>query len=247
MEHDDGPRGKHVSDISLLLLMSSPSQPFNNNGQRAEAELQHSQLSSSNNNNSNLNSKDKNNSSNSAKATGRVRSACNACHQSKIRCSGGAPCQPCRESMFSCTYSPGRRLGRPKGSKNKRAVQHGHNKQKQPEEPEPLVEDSSNNNNGGDRASTSGSVPPPLTIPTESSMDMDYDLDESSTSALLEDDFDFDQNAMMGSVFGSMRASRGPLSLGTKTSRDANAPGVSLVPPWLQNPQDTHALCVHRR
>ncbi|KAK0707077.1 hypothetical protein B0T26DRAFT_609555, partial [Lasiosphaeria miniovina] len=64
-----------------------------------------------------------------------VRSACNACHQFKIRCSGGEPCQPCRDSMFLCTYSPGRRLGRPKGSKNKRTLMQGQQnnpKQKQP-------------------------------------------------------------------------------------------------------------------
>jgi hypothetical protein len=71
----------------------------------------------------------------------------------------------------------------------------GHNKQKQPDAPEPLAEDSSKN--GGGCVSTSTSIPP-LTNPAESSMDMDYDLDWSSNSAALEDELDFDQSAMLG-------------------------------------------------
>ncbi|KAI5861142.1 hypothetical protein GGS23DRAFT_577198 [Durotheca rogersii] len=56
------------------------------------------------------------------KTTGRLRSACDSCHQSKIRCSGGNPCSTCEWSQTRCTYSPGSRLGRPKGSKNKRSL-----------------------------------------------------------------------------------------------------------------------------
>ncbi|KAI2464230.1 hypothetical protein F4781DRAFT_413681 [Annulohypoxylon bovei var. microspora] len=56
----------------------------------------------------------------SLKSTGRLRSACDSCHQAKIRCSGGNPCLTCLVSQVHCTYSPGSRLGRPKGSKNKR-------------------------------------------------------------------------------------------------------------------------------
>jgi len=53
----------------------------------------------------------------------RLRSACDACHEAKTKCSGGNlenACRSCQDSQKRCTYSLGRRLGRPKGSKNKR-------------------------------------------------------------------------------------------------------------------------------
>ncbi|KAI0884109.1 uncharacterized protein GGS22DRAFT_194718 [Annulohypoxylon maeteangense] len=56
------------------------------------------------------------------KSVGRLRSACDSCHQAKIRCSGGNPCLTCLVSQAKCSYSPGNRLGRPKGSKNKRVA-----------------------------------------------------------------------------------------------------------------------------
>ncbi|KAF4991483.1 hypothetical protein FGRMN_7794 [Fusarium graminum] len=56
------------------------------------------------------------------KSASRSRSACDACRRSKIRCSGGNPCSTCRWSQTCCHYTPGRRLGRPKGSKNKRTL-----------------------------------------------------------------------------------------------------------------------------
>ena len=54
--------------------------------------------------------------------SGRLRSACDACHQSKTKCSGGVTCVTCAMSNGQCTYSMGNRLGRPKGSKNKRIL-----------------------------------------------------------------------------------------------------------------------------
>ncbi|KAI0896170.1 hypothetical protein F4806DRAFT_466445 [Annulohypoxylon nitens] len=59
------------------------------------------------------------------KSTGRLRSACDSCHQAKIRCSGGNPCLTCLVSQTNCSYSPSNRLGRPKGSKNKRVTVKG--------------------------------------------------------------------------------------------------------------------------
>ncbi|OTA52235.1 hypothetical protein K449DRAFT_403083 [Hypoxylon sp. EC38] len=56
------------------------------------------------------------------KATDRFRSACNSCHRAKIKCSGVNPCLTYLPvSRDHCNYSPSSRLGRPKGSKNKRA------------------------------------------------------------------------------------------------------------------------------
>ncbi|KAJ5626330.1 hypothetical protein N7510_002639 [Penicillium lagena] len=52
----------------------------------------------------------------------RMRSACDACHLSKLRCSGGSPCANCQLSDQPCAYSPSNRLGRPKGIKNKPTV-----------------------------------------------------------------------------------------------------------------------------
>ncbi|KAJ5612322.1 hypothetical protein N7510_005516 [Penicillium lagena] len=52
----------------------------------------------------------------------RMRSACNACHFAKLRCSGGSPCANCQISSQPCAYSLSNRLGRPKGVKNKRST-----------------------------------------------------------------------------------------------------------------------------
>ncbi|KAL7905033.1 hypothetical protein GGI35DRAFT_461665 [Trichoderma velutinum] len=54
--------------------------------------------------------------------TPRLRSACDACHQLKVRCSGYLPCDSCTESCRTCVFSMSNRLGRPLGSKNKRAA-----------------------------------------------------------------------------------------------------------------------------
>jgi hypothetical protein len=58
----------------------------------------------------------------SSKPAERRRSACDACHEAKTKCSGGATCFGCQLSGLQCTYSLISRLGRPKGSKNKRTL-----------------------------------------------------------------------------------------------------------------------------
>ena len=50
----------------------------------------------------------------------KLRSACDRCHQSKMKCSGGMPCTGCSNSADDCSYSVSNRSGRPKGAKNKR-------------------------------------------------------------------------------------------------------------------------------
>ncbi|PHH92655.1 hypothetical protein CDD83_6259 [Cordyceps sp. RAO-2017] len=57
-----------------------------------------------------------------SKSGGRLRAACDSCHQAKIKCSGTALCTACQASQLRCVYSPGKRLGRPKGSKNKKTL-----------------------------------------------------------------------------------------------------------------------------
>ncbi|KAL6719036.1 hypothetical protein ACLMJK_003271 [Lecanora helva] len=50
----------------------------------------------------------------------RMRSACDACHKMKVRCSGEVPCETCLNSGNLCLYSYTGRLGRPKGTRNQK-------------------------------------------------------------------------------------------------------------------------------
>ena len=52
----------------------------------------------------------------------KLRSACDACHQGKVRCSGGNPCEMCQGLEAECVYSVSNRIGRPKGTKNKKTL-----------------------------------------------------------------------------------------------------------------------------
>ncbi|KAL2056735.1 hypothetical protein ABVK25_003129 [Lepraria finkii] len=52
----------------------------------------------------------------------KLRTACDVCHQTKMKCSGGTPCAGCRDSGYQCRYSVSNRIGRPKGTKNKRTL-----------------------------------------------------------------------------------------------------------------------------
>lgn len=49
----------------------------------------------------------------------RYRAACDACRQSKVRCSGNGVCVRCKKHDYKCRYSIAHRAGKPKGSKNK--------------------------------------------------------------------------------------------------------------------------------
>lgn len=53
----------------------------------------------------------------------KLRTACDICHQAKMKCSGGTPCNGCRDSGYECSYSVSNRIGRPKGTKNKRTLE----------------------------------------------------------------------------------------------------------------------------
>lgn len=61
----------------------------------------------------------------------RVRSACDACHKMKVRCTGEVPCETCLNSGNLCLYSFSGRLGRPKGTlnNNKRRANDGRTSQ----------------------------------------------------------------------------------------------------------------------
>jgi hypothetical protein len=137
--------------------------------------------------------------------SGGYRVACDSCHQAKTRCTGGHPCQSCAESQICCTYSPRNRLGRPKGSKNKRPVQRtpAGSKAKQAKGPPAPTSrrsspsnDPSNRNHGdsghsaGNGASPSQSSQPQGHDPAPSSMgdwDLDHDFDGVFGTDLLAD------------------------------------------------------------
>ncbi|OCL02658.1 hypothetical protein AOQ84DRAFT_392810 [Glonium stellatum] len=54
----------------------------------------------------------------------KLRSACDACHSAKIRCSGGGvPCTRCERDGVQCHYSYRANLGKPKGSLNKKTLE----------------------------------------------------------------------------------------------------------------------------
>lgn len=50
----------------------------------------------------------------------KLRSSCDECHNSKSRCSGETPCQNCARLSLTCYYGPSNRMGRPRGTKNKK-------------------------------------------------------------------------------------------------------------------------------
>lgn len=52
----------------------------------------------------------------------KLRSACDTCSRTKVRCSGGVPCIGCSNSGSPCFYSLSGRLGRPRGTKSKRTT-----------------------------------------------------------------------------------------------------------------------------
>ena len=53
----------------------------------------------------------------------KMRTACDICHHSKVRCFGGNPCEGCQKSGARCKYSQSNRVGRPKGVRNKRTLE----------------------------------------------------------------------------------------------------------------------------
>lgn len=56
----------------------------------------------------------------------KLRSACDSCHQCKVKCSGGSPCYRCTSKGLYCRYSYQNRAGKPKGSKNRRTLEREH-------------------------------------------------------------------------------------------------------------------------
>ncbi|KKK14123.1 hypothetical protein ARAM_006074 [Aspergillus rambellii] len=55
--------------------------------------------------------------------TARLRTACDGCHAAKIRCTGGTPCARCERDNLQCHYSYKAKIGKPKGSMNKKTLE----------------------------------------------------------------------------------------------------------------------------
>ena len=53
----------------------------------------------------------------------RFRSACDYCHDTKVKCTGTRPCEKCEKIGFDCTYSVSNRMGRPKDTRNKKTLE----------------------------------------------------------------------------------------------------------------------------
>ncbi|KAF3388835.1 C6 finger domain transcription factor gliZ [Penicillium rolfsii] len=51
------------------------------------------------------------------------RAACDGCHAAKIRCTGGTPCARCARDNLKCHYSFKAKIGKPRGSKNKKTIE----------------------------------------------------------------------------------------------------------------------------
>ncbi|KAF2711266.1 hypothetical protein K504DRAFT_465036 [Pleomassaria siparia CBS 279.74] len=53
-----------------------------------------------------------------------LRTACDYCHQAKVRCTGGGSvCGRCQRDNIPCHYSYPARVGKPKGSRNKKTIE----------------------------------------------------------------------------------------------------------------------------
>ena len=67
-----------------------------------------------------------------------------------MKCSGGTPCAGCRDSGYQCRYSVSNRIGRPKGTKNKRTLDR-------------MSRNKSGGSDQGEPEQSSSSQPQPLT------------------------------------------------------------------------------------
>lgn len=52
------------------------------------------------------------------------KTACDQCNASKLKCPGGGlPCKRCADTSQTCHYSLARRIGKPRGSKNRKTLE----------------------------------------------------------------------------------------------------------------------------
>ena len=87
--------------------------------------------------------------------TKKLRSACDSCHQTKVRCSGGQPCEKCEKIGFDCVYSVSERTGRPKDTRNKKTLE----RVRQSQEARRAMHNDHRNQNGRRTTPSAGCAP----------------------------------------------------------------------------------------
>ena len=186
----------------------------------------------------------------SPKTTARLRSACDSCHKSKIRCSGGNPCVTCQLSNNRCTYSPLNRLGRPKGSKNRRTLSLQQNNSKR----EGMQQRASHGerrtkHDGNDRTSEDAEVRHYLDYgSTDSNIDFNFDatlLEESVAPEAIHDHSKLPFSPTLSSIIDSLNETHMQgNSGGGGESSDVNG-NFNLV--CTRVPSQNPALWLHHR
>ena len=97
----------------------------------------------------------------------KLRSACDSCHQNKVRCSGDTPCRTCENLDMQCVYSVSNRIGRPRGTKNKKTLDRlnkaGESEQQNQRKAEPAEDETmQRQNNAAQEVFSSGGMHPQL-------------------------------------------------------------------------------------
>ncbi|KAL4990748.1 hypothetical protein BDW68DRAFT_174742 [Aspergillus falconensis] len=92
----------------------------------------------------------------------RLRRACNACHRMKLRCSGTKPCARCQDTGNECAYAFVAKLGKPRGSRNKKTIERERERQRQ--ESAAASEHGDGEGEAGTRSSSPSSPSPPPSL-----------------------------------------------------------------------------------
>ncbi|KJZ77825.1 hypothetical protein HIM_03002 [Hirsutella minnesotensis 3608] len=179
----------------------------------------------------------------STKSSGRLRAACDSCHQAKVKCSGTVPCATCQASQLNCVYSPGNRLGRPKGSKNKKTLmlQNGNTAGETRQETKSLGSGKLN----ADATTRQHDYQQQHLANSDSlSVDLDFENGSDTTCAYIEDGFadgtyGFPSGPSLISLFGSMESTY----LDANQNYDFNALFASMGSPnGVPQPVPSHAI-----
>ena len=165
----------------------------------------------------------------------RVRSACDSCHTLKMKCSGGYPCTGCDKSKQTCIYSEPNRLGRPKGSKNKKTQHHSRSPKISDDGKQSTERDRtrlSNENRTMQQSTASSNIPlrDVGLLPSAQHLDcgnfLEHDLTDASTSGYFGTTSISDiSSEQQNNLFDGLEADMG---LGTHGSSTPFIPFVSL-------------------
>jgi hypothetical protein len=91
----------------------------------------------------------------------RLRRACNGCHRMKLRCSGTKPCAHCQDTGNDCAYAFVAKLGKPRGSRNKKTIERERERQRQVSAAASEQGEGNGEAEPDTRSSSPASTPPP--------------------------------------------------------------------------------------